>query len=109
VDAHDDGGGVMPRNRFGNFFAPVSLGATYRVTGYHTGEFIGEVEQIDRDVARLRVVDTLRRAPRVVDGCPFPACVLHDFHAGDHELTSLRVGAMIDVSWRMAKFREAIA
>lgn len=93
----------MARNRFGNFWAPVLVGEAYRVAGYHTGEFIGECERVDRDIARFRVIDTLRPSPKVAQKCPFPACVLREFHASDHELASLRVGAAIDVSWRFIK------
>jgi hypothetical protein len=92
------------RNRFGKFLAPVSVGETYRILGYHTGEFIGECEFVDRDLARFRVLDPLRRAPRVAQKCPYPACVLRDFHVGDHELTSVRDGALIEVRWQFASF-----
>ena len=94
----------MARDRFGKFFAPVSVGETYRVVGYYTGEFVGECERVDREVARFRVLDPMRPAPRVAEKCPFPACVLRDCHAGDHELTSVRVGAAIDVNWKFVTF-----
>ena len=103
----------MPRNRFGNFFAPVSVGEVYRVVGYYTGDFIGECERVDRDVARFMVIDPLRPSPKVASKCPFPACVLREFHSGDHELTSVRVGATIEVRWRFVAFgvvaKQAIA
>ena len=95
---------MMIRNRFGKFFAPVSVGEVYRVIGYHTGEFVGECEQVDREVARFRVLDTLRPSPKVAQRCSFPACVLRDFHGGEHELTTVRVGAAIDVTWKFATF-----
>jgi hypothetical protein len=94
---------IMPRNRFGKFWAPVEVGHAYRVFGYHT-EFIGDCEAVDRDVARFRVIDTLRPNPKVGNKCPFPGCVAREFHGGNHELTSVRTGAAINVVWKLAKF-----
>jgi hypothetical protein len=94
----------MARNRFGKFWAPIEVGEVYRVVGYYTGEFIGECERVDRDVARFRVIDPLRRTPRVSSKCPFPACVLREFHQSDHELTSVRVDAVVEVSWKFVTF-----
>ena len=94
----------MARDCFGKFFAPVSVGESYRVVGYYTGEFIGECESVSREIARFRVTDSLRPSLRVCEKCPFPACVLREFHTDDHELTSVRVGAAIDVSWKFVTF-----
>lgn len=98
---------MIYRNRFGNFYAPVKRGEIYRVVGYYTGDFIGECEMIDRDIARFRVLDPLRPSPKVTQKCAYPACVLRDFHGGDHELTTVRIGATIDVNWKFVAFGAA--
>src|SRR5260370_19668120 len=90
--------------RVAKFFGPLSLGKAYRVEGYHTGDFLGEVESVDRDLARIRVTDPLRPRPRVKNRCSFPECVREDFHGGDHEFVRLRSGVLLEISWRMAKW-----
>jgi hypothetical protein len=86
------------------FFCPLSIGKEYRVVGYHTGDFVGEVEGVDRTFARVRVIDPLRPRPRIKDRCSFPECVRKDFHGGDHEFVRVREGALIEVSWESAKW-----
>lgn len=86
------------------FWCPLALGKIYRVVGYHTGEFIGEVESVDRTWARVRIVDTLRPAPRVKNRCSFPQCVRQDFHDGEHEFSRIREGAVLEVPWESVKW-----
>lgn len=89
------------------FFCPVAIGKEYKVSGYHTGTFIGRCDQADRDIAKFTVLDSLRPIPKVRNRCPFPGCVLKDFHAGnDHELLRVRVGGQVEVFWRQAKFED---
>jgi hypothetical protein len=86
------------------FFCPLSIGTEYRVVGYHTGDFVGEVLSVDRTFARVRVIDPMRPRPRVKDRCSFPECVRKDFHEGDHEFVRVRKGALVEVSWESAKW-----
>jgi hypothetical protein len=90
--------------RVAKFWCPLSLGKQYRVEGYHTGDFVGEVEAVDRDRARVRVTDPMRPMPRVKNRCCFPECVREDFHFGDHEFARVREGVLLEVSWRAAKW-----
>jgi hypothetical protein len=80
------------------------VGRAWLVTGYHTGDFIGRCESLHRERAFFTILDTLRPAPRIHERCPFPGCVGKDFHGGDHELTSMRVGATIELLWRHARY-----
>ena len=90
--------------RAAKFFCPLAIGKEYRIVGYHTGDFVGEVEGVDRTFARVRVIDPMRPRPRVKDRCSFPECVRKDFHKGDHEFVRVREGALIEVSWESAKW-----
>jgi hypothetical protein len=90
--------------RIAKFWCPLSLGKQYRVEGYHTGDFVGEVESVDRDRARVRVIDPMRPMPRVKNRCCFPECVREDFHFGDHEFARVREGVLLEVSWGAAKW-----
>ncbi len=92
------------RSMGAKFFCPITTGNLYRVEGYHTGDFVGEVERVNRDSAFVRVTDPMRPAPRVLNRCSFPECVRDDFHGGDHEFVRVREGAVIEVSWRAAKW-----
>ena len=87
----------------GGFWSPVTIGKRYRVEGHYLGDFIAEIEDIDRDLARVRIVDPLRPLPRVKNRCPFPQCVIEEFHGGDHEFCSVREGALLEIHWRTAK------
>ncbi len=89
-----------------SFFSPVKRGQVYLVAGYHTGDFIGRVEKVDRDVARIRVLDPMRPIPRVRNRCAYPECVAEDFHADDHRFASVREGAVVDVFWRSVTFKQ---
>jgi hypothetical protein len=86
---------------------PVKMGGLYRIVGYHTGDFIGEVEAVHRDTVHVRVVDPLRPFPRVQNRCSYPECVREDFHNGDHEFVRVRTGAVLEVAWALARFVEA--
>jgi hypothetical protein len=88
------------------FVGPVKVGKVYRIDGYYTGEFIGEVEAADRGKARVRVLDPMRPIPKVVNRCCFPECLREDFHGGEHEFASVREGALVEVSWALAKWAE---
>jgi len=88
----------------GRFWSPIAIGHAYRVLRYHTGVFIGRVDFVDRDVARLTVIDPLRPMPKIANRCSFPECIREDFHAGDHEFSRVRQGATVEVFWRNAKF-----
>jgi len=90
--------------RVAKFWCPLSLGKQYRVEGYHTGDFVGEVEAITRDTAQVRVIDPMRPLPRVKNRCCFPECVREDFHFGDHEFARVREGVLLEVSWKAAKW-----
>jgi len=90
--------------RVAKFRCELSIGRHYRVEGYHTGDFAGEVLSVDRDLARIRVTDPMRPMPRVRNRCAFPACVREDFHQGDHEFMRVREGAVIEIPWRSAKW-----
>jgi hypothetical protein len=104
--------GVLPgmilaaffRSRGSKFFCPPSLGKSYRVLGYHTGDFIGKVVSVDRTFAKVRVTDPMRPGPCVKNRCAFPQCVREDFHHGDHEFVCMRAGAVIDVAWESAQW-----
>ena len=73
-----------------------------RVSGYHTGDFLGEVERVDRDVVALLITDPLR--PYQKKGCPFPQCIAEADHDGAHVFPTLCAGHRIEVPWRLAKF-----
>lgn len=88
------------------FWCPVAIGHVYRVIGYHTGDFVGEVERADASVALFLVRDPLRTIPKVTDRCSFPQCVGEEFHDGDHRFEPVRAGAQLLVYWRNAKFEE---
>ena len=90
--------------RGARYFCPLSIGKLYQVVGYHTGDFLGEVESVDRTFARVRVIDPMRPVPRVENRCSFPECVRKDFHEGDHEFARVREGVLIEVSWESAKW-----
>jgi len=94
--------------RVAKFWCPLSIGKQYRVKGYHTGDFVGEVVSVDRSVARVRVTDPMRRIPHVENRCSFPECVRKDFHDGDHEFARVREGALIEVCWESAKWIPAV-
>lgn len=94
--------------RVAKYFCPLTLGKVYRVEGYYTGDFIGEVESVDREFAKVRVLDPLRPVPRVPNRCSFPQCVREDFHSGDHEFVRVREGVLIEVAWHAAKWTLAI-
>ena len=83
---------------------PVHAGFTYRVEKHYLGDFVGEVEYADNDLARIRVTDPMRPRPRVENRCCFPECVREDFHSGDHEFVSVRKGALLEIQWRSAKW-----
>jgi len=92
------------------------VGQRYRVRGYWTGEFIGELYEIRGrlggsaayPLAVFTVTDPLRPLPRVSEKCPFPYCVARDFHEGEHEFCVVRPGARIEIGFALARF-EAVA
>jgi hypothetical protein len=86
------------------FWCPLKCGQIFRIEGYHTGDFVGEIESLDRDMARVRVIDPMRPLPRVRNRCPFPECIREDFHFGDHEFVRVREGVLLEVVWRAAKW-----
>ena len=90
--------------RAAKYWSPCAIGKAYRVEGYHYGDFIGTVESIDRDIAQVRVIDPLRPFPPVKNKCPYPECVLEDFHSGDHYKLRVREGVLLAVQWRCAKW-----
>ena len=90
------------RSMGAKFWCPIAIGKRYRVEGYHTGDFVGEVERVNRDSAFVRVTDPMRPTPRVKNRCCFPECIRDDFHFGDHEFVRVREGVMLEVSWRAA-------
>lgn len=90
--------------RCAKYYRPVKIGALVRIEGYHTGDFIGTVETVQRDVAGIRVTDPLRPMPRVKNRCSFPECVRADFHSGEHEFMRVRIGVLIEVWWANARF-----
>ena len=83
------------------FWGP-AVGATYRVLSYHTGEFIGQVESCDRDIAVLTVIDPLRPYQKL--GCPFPDCIAEVDHDGGHVFPTLCAGHRIEIHWKLARF-----
>lgn len=89
----------------------VALGV-YRVRGYYTGDFIGKVEAVDRDIATVTVIDAPRRMPKIVDRCCYPGCVLKDTHDGQHafrDFSVLFIGQQLEIPWKLAQFeRQAI-
>jgi hypothetical protein len=92
------------RSMGAKFYCPIAIGNLYRVVGYHTGDFVGEVERVNRDIAFVRVTDPMRPTPRVKNRCAFPECIREDFHFGDHEFVRVREGVLLEVSWRAAKW-----
>jgi|SRR5580700_7828648 hypothetical protein len=92
------------RSMGAKFWCPLTIGNRYRVEGYHTGDFVGEVERANRDIALVRVTDPMRPMPRVLNRCCFPECIREDFHFGDHEFVRVREGVLLEVSWRAARF-----
>lgn len=88
---------------------PIVVGKIYKVVGYHTGDFVGQLLRIDHDVARFMVIDTLRPSTlrRIRNRCAFPWCVLKDLHEGDHEIPKMRIGGMLEIYWANAGFIEA--
>lgn len=92
------------RSSGARFWSAIKPGRVYRVEGYHTGDFTGEVLRVDRDIAQVRVVDPMRPIPRVRNRCSFPECVRADFHGGDHEFVSVRQGALLQVSVALTKW-----
>lgn len=80
------------------------LRCLYRIERYSCGDFIGEILKINQGLAQVRVVDTLRPAPRVLERCCYPQCILSDFHLGEHEFASIRLGAVLDIPLRLAKW-----
>lgn len=85
-------------------FGGLAPGRTYRVYGYHTGDFIGRCVDVDNEIARFEVTDTLRPAPKVKEKCAYPSCVRGVEHGGDHEFPRVRLGGLVDVWWRSAGF-----
>ena len=83
------------------FLGP-GVGVVYLVRGYYIGDFVGRVEEIDRRVAVLTVLDPLR--PHEKGSCPFPQCLGEDYHDGPHSFSTLRVGARVEVRWQLAQF-----
>jgi hypothetical protein len=83
---------------------PPMPGYNYLVRGYHTGEFIGRVESVDRQCAHVSVVDPLR--PHQRGSCPFPQCIRDEDHDGGHIFPSLCVGAKLEIPWRLAQFEQ---
>jgi hypothetical protein len=92
------------RSMGAKFYCPITIGNLYRVEGYHTGDFVGEVERVNRDIALIRVTNPMRPTPRVKNRCAFPECIRDDFHFGDHEFVRVREGVLLEVSWRAAKW-----
>lgn len=90
--------------RFAKFHRPVKLHTPFLIKGHYLGDFIGEVESVERDVAHVRVTDTLRPAPRVRNRCVFPQCIREDFHHGDHEFPRICWGELVAIDWHTAKF-----
>ena len=99
---------------------PKSLlpGRCYKVTGYWTGDFIGRLEDVRfpkfcgpgiHPLTVLTIVDPLRPLPKVHEKCPFPFCVARDFHDGEHEFSTVRPGARIEVGFALARFEEVAA
>lgn len=75
-----------------------TVGRSYIVRGYYTGDFFARCERLALNgAALLTVLDTMQPRPRVEDKCPFPDCIRGDWHGGDHEFPRLRVGASIEV------------
>ena len=89
------------------------VGKEFRVLGYHTGDFCGRLESIDRDIAVFTVTDNFRRVAIPIDRCSYPGCILSDLHDGPHEFdpSRLLVGSKVEVAWRVAKLepRESAA
>jgi hypothetical protein len=83
------------------FWRP-TVGWIYIVRGYYTGEFIGQVESCDRDIAVLTVIDPLR--PHQKRGCPFPQCIAELDHDGLHQFPTLCAGAKLEIPWKLARF-----
>jgi hypothetical protein len=81
-----------------------AIGRAWWIRGYQTGDFVGRLDWIGKNTAFVTVLDTLRPLPRIEDRCPFPGCVRGDFHGGDHELATIRVGALVEISWAFAKW-----
>jgi hypothetical protein len=79
------------------------VGSIYRVVGYHTGDFVGSCVAITRTTVVLRITDTLRPGPRVLNRCAFPQCVREDLHPGDHEYARVRRGAEITIPLGLAR------
>jgi hypothetical protein len=92
--------------RAAKFWTPLKVGKVYRISGYHVGDFVGEVEAVSRNEAHVRVLDPMRPAPRVRNRCCFPECLREDFHGGEHEFARVREGALVEVSWALAKWAE---
>lgn len=90
--------------RVAKFYRPVTLNKPLLIKGHYLGDFIGAVEAVERDVARVRVIDALRTFPRVRNRCVFPQCIREDFHHGDHEFPTIREGALVAIDWHTAKF-----
>jgi hypothetical protein len=90
--------------RFAKFRRPVTLNKPFLIKGHYLGDFIGTVEAVERDVAHVRVTDTLRPAPRVRNRCAFPQCIRQDFHYGDHEFPRICWGELVAIDWHTAKF-----
>jgi len=77
-----------------------TIGHTYIVRGYHTGDFLARCEAISRVCgtrAVVTVLDTMRPRPRISDRCAFPDCVREDWHGGDHEFARIRIGASLTI------------
>lgn len=94
----------MLRQRTRRSAGGLKIRKVYRVEGYSLGDFIGELLAIDLDLARVRVVDSLRPAPRVKNRCCFPKCIREDFHEGDHEFPTIRADATVQVPWKLANW-----
>ena len=83
-------------------------GETYQVSGYWTGNFVGECISLSgprryAKAAVFEVIDPMRPLPRVRNRCPFPECVRREEHDGDHEFVPVRVGASIEIAFRNAR------
>jgi hypothetical protein len=85
--------------------AVVRVGQFYRVRGYYTGDFIGEVENVGEigQTIVLRVTDSLRKSP-TKNKCPWPYCIADDGHDGDHEFSEVTPGQLIEVPYGLVKW-----
>lgn len=77
--------------------AMIELGGKFRVTGYHTGDFVGECTRVGAQLAEFRILEIPRdRCKPASELCPFVGCVLEPDHDDDHKV-GYRVGGFVEV------------